>query len=183
MKLHRNEKFFKWGLTAFLAFVACAVFWIVFSNLNGFYDLIMRFLGIISPILYGCLFAYFMNPIMKATMKLMAKLIAKRKKPLKEATAEKLSVTVAVLLLFALIPGAVIFWSCVSESVCATYFSILTFPHRTIAEVLFSPLYYGHKSAFALDVLLPLCVSSIQFVLAVVFGIGLLVRHQKPNTI
>lgn len=96
MKLHRNEKFFKWGLTAFLAFVACAVFWIVFSNLNGFYDLIMRFLGIISPILYGCLFAYFMNPIMKATMKLMAKLIAKRKKPLKEATAEKLSVTVSV---------------------------------------------------------------------------------------
>ena len=90
---------------------------------------------------------------------------------------------VTVLLLFALIPGAVIYWSCVSESVCATYFSILTFPHRTIAEVLFSPLYYGHKSAFVLDVLLPLCVSSIQFVLAVVFGIGMLVRHQKPNTI
>ena len=96
---------------------------------------------------------------------------------------KKLSVTVAVLLLFALIPGAAIFWSCVSESVWATYFSILTFPHRTIAEVLFSPLYYGHKSAFVLDVLLPLCVSSIQFVLAVVFGIGMLVRHQKPNTI
>ena len=92
---------------------------------------------------------------------------------------EKLSVTVAVLLLFALIPGAVIFWSCVSESVCATYFSILTFPHRTIAEVLFSPLYYGHKSAFMLDVLLPLCVSSIQFLFAAAFGIGMLVKHQE----
>ena len=92
---------------------------------------------------------------------------------------ERLSVTVAVLLLFALIPGAVIFWSCVSESVCATYFSILTFSHRTIAEVLFSPLYYGHKSAFMLDVLLPLCVSSIQFLFAAAFGIGMLVKHQE----
>ena len=96
---------------------------------------------------------------------------------------EKLSVAVAVLLLFALIPGTIIFWSCVSESVCATYFSILTFPHRTISEVLFSPLYYVHKSAFVLDVLLPLCVSSIQLLLAAAFGIGMLVRHQKPNTI
>jgi hypothetical protein len=95
---------------------------------------------------------------------------------------EKLSVTVAVLLLFALIPGAVIFWSCVSESVWATYFSILTFPHRTIAEVLFSPLYYGHKSAFVLDVLLPLCVSSIQFILAAAFGIGMLVKYQTLDT-
>ena len=92
---------------------------------------------------------------------------------------EKLSAVVTVLLLFALIPGAVIFWSCVSESVWATYFSILTFPHRTIAEVLFSPLYYGHKSAFVLDVLLPLCVASIQFLFAAAFGIGILVKHQE----
>jgi hypothetical protein len=90
---------------------------------------------------------------------------------------------VTVLLLFSLIPGAVIYWSCVSESVCATYFSILTFPHRTIAEVLFSPLYYGHKSAFMLDVLLPLCVSSIQLLLTAAFGIGMLVKHQEPNPI
>ena len=101
MKLHRNQKFFKWGLTAFLAFVACALFWIVFSNLSGFYDLIMKFFGIISPILYGCLFAYFMNPVMKATQKLMNKWLAKRKKPMKERSAEKLctavSVTVSVI--------------------------------------------------------------------------------------
>ncbi|MBQ8586884.1 MAG: AI-2E family transporter [Oscillospiraceae bacterium] len=96
MKLHRNEKFFKWGLTVFLAFVACALFWIIFSNLSGFYDLIMKFFGIISPILYGCLFAYFMNPVMKATMKLMKKLLAKRKKPLPEEKAEKLSTAVSV---------------------------------------------------------------------------------------
>ncbi len=79
MKLHRNEKYFKWGLTAFFVFVACAMFWIVFSNLKGFYDLILDFFDIISPILFGCLFAYLMNPIMKWTESFLAKLLAKTK--------------------------------------------------------------------------------------------------------
>lgn len=93
----------------------------------------------------------------------------------------KLSAALTALLLFALIPGAVIFWSCASDSMWATYFSILTFPHRTIAEFLFSPLYYGHKSALVLDILLPLCVSSIQLLLAAAFGIGMLVKYQEAK--
>lgn len=79
MRLHRNEKFFKWGLTAFLVFVACALFWIVFSNLKGFYELILDFFDIISPILFGCLFAYLMNPVMKRMQVLLEKLLHKTK--------------------------------------------------------------------------------------------------------
>ena len=48
MKLNRNEKYVKWGLTAFLVIVAAGLFWLVFSNLRGFYDLIVEFLNIIS---------------------------------------------------------------------------------------------------------------------------------------
>lgn len=76
MKLHRNEKYFKWGLTAFLVIVAGVLFWIVFSNLPGFYDMILDFFGIIAPLLYGCLFAYLMNPIMKRAQALLEKLLA-----------------------------------------------------------------------------------------------------------
>ena len=57
MKLNRNEKYVKWGLTAFLVIVAAGLFWLVFSNLRGFYDLIVEFLNIIAAQLYGCLFA------------------------------------------------------------------------------------------------------------------------------
>ena len=63
MKLHRNEKYVKWGLTAFLVIVAGAVTWTIVSNLRGFYNLILEFLDIISALLYGCFFAYLMNPI------------------------------------------------------------------------------------------------------------------------
>lgn len=92
---------------------------------------------------------------------------------------KKLSTTVAVLLLFCLIPAAVIFWSCVSKSTSATYFSIFTLTHRTVAPILFSPLFYHSQSAFALDVLRSLAIASIQFILVACFGIGMLVKYQE----
>ena len=78
MKLHRNEKYVKWGLTAFCVIVAGVVFWVIFSNLRGFYNLILDFLDIIAALLYGCFFAYVMNPIMVRMQKLMDRLLAKR---------------------------------------------------------------------------------------------------------
>ena len=103
MKLHRNEKYFKWGLTAFLVIVAGVLFWIVFSNLPGFYYMILDFFGIIAPILYGCLFAYLMNPIMKRAQALLEKLLAgtklTEKKQLLLAKTGGLIVSLLVLLL------------------------------------------------------------------------------------
>ncbi len=105
MKLHRNEKFFKWGLTAFLVFIACALFWIVFSNLTGFYDVIMKFANIISPLLFGCVFAYLMNPIMEWVKKFMEKLLEKKKwkDKSKQRVTTSVSVTASVLVLLAVL--------------------------------------------------------------------------------
>ena len=101
MKLNRNEKYVKWGLTAFLVIVAAGLFWLVFSNLRGFYDLIVEFLNIIAALLYGCLFAYLMNPVMKVTQRIMDKLLAKRN--LSDRMAARISkitgICVAVLVL------------------------------------------------------------------------------------
>lgn len=103
MKIHRNEKYFKWGLTAFLVFVAGSLFWIVFSNLRGFYDLILDFFNIISSILYGCFFAYLMNPIAKIFNKLTVKLMSRRKFKEKtvQRTAKTIGIVMAVLILIA----------------------------------------------------------------------------------
>ena len=102
MKLHRNEKYVKWGLTAFLVIVAGVVTWTIVSNLRGFYNLILEFLDIISALLYGCFFAYLMNPIMVRSQKLIDKLLAKKNR-FKEKTAKRISkissITIAVLVL------------------------------------------------------------------------------------
>lgn len=89
MKLNRNQKYFKWGLTAFLVIVAAIVFWVIFSNLTGFYDLFLEFTNIISPVIYGCLFAYLMNPIMEYIRKWTNRLLQKTK--LSEEKREKIS--------------------------------------------------------------------------------------------
>ena len=94
MKLHRNQKYFKWGLTAFFVIVAALVFWIVFSNLSGFYDVILDLFKILAPILYGCLFAYLMNPVMEFTRKGMRKLLSKTK--LSEKKVQTISTVVGV---------------------------------------------------------------------------------------
>jgi len=91
----------------------------------------------------------------------------------------KLLTTIVILLLFAFLSAAVIYWSCTSDSMYATWFSLLTLTHRTAYPILFSSLAYGPKTAFELEVLCPLAISSIQFVLVAAFGIGMLVKYQE----
>ena len=79
MKLHRNEKYVKWGLTALAVLGAGIVVWIVLSNFSGFYASIMDLLGILAPVLYGCFFAYIMNPVMEFIRRYMIKALSKTK--------------------------------------------------------------------------------------------------------
>lgn len=92
---------------------------------------------------------------------------------------KRLCTTVAVLLLWSILTAAVIYWSSISDSMYATWFSLLTLTHRTAYPILFSSLAYGPKTAFELNVLCPLAISSIQFLLTAAFGIGMLVKYQE----
>ncbi|MBQ2445431.1 MAG: AI-2E family transporter [Oscillospiraceae bacterium] len=103
--LHRNNRYFKWGLTAFLVLAAVVVFWVIFSNLSGFYNLILEFLGIISSLLYGCVFAYLMNPILGISQRLFRRILrkCKWKEKTKFLTEQVCAVTVTVLVFLAVV--------------------------------------------------------------------------------
>lgn len=105
MKLHRNEKYFKWGLTAFLVIVAAIVVALVFSDLSGVYQAFLDLTAILAPVLYGCLFAYLMNPVMKFVILRMDKLLAKTK--LSEKRARGISKTVGVFVALIVLLGAI----------------------------------------------------------------------------
>ena len=98
--LRRNSKYVKWGLTAFVVLMAAVVFWLIFSNLGGFYDLILEFLGIVSSLLYGCVFAYLMNPVLELSERLYGKLVKNRKwkDSTKHAAVRTAGVTTTVLI-------------------------------------------------------------------------------------
>ena len=106
MKLHRHQKYFKWGLTAFLVIAAAMLFWLVLSDLSGFYGLIMKLISILAPIMYGCLFAYLMNPVLEFTRKLMIKLLSKTK--LSEKKVQKISTVVGVCVATILLIGVLV---------------------------------------------------------------------------
>ena len=60
-----NQVYFKLGLTLLCVVLASTVFMVILVNLPGFFNVITSFLRIISPLLFGVLFAYLMNPIMQ----------------------------------------------------------------------------------------------------------------------
>ena len=78
MPFRRNNKYVAWGLTFLGVIVASIIMFVVFTNLKGFFAVIQKFISIISPFLYGLLFAYLMNPIMVRVELCMGKLLAER---------------------------------------------------------------------------------------------------------
>ncbi len=108
--LHRNSKYFKWGITAFCVLMAAVVFWLIFSNLSGFYELILEFFGIISSLLYGCVFAYLMNPILTFAERLYGRMLRNRKwkESTKHAVIRTAGVTTAVIVFLGVIYALII---------------------------------------------------------------------------
>ena len=60
----KNQVYFKLGLTLLCVVLASAVFMVILFNLTGFFKVVREFFRILSPLLFGVLFAYLMNPIM-----------------------------------------------------------------------------------------------------------------------
>ena len=64
MKLKRNQQYFYGGLTLLGVVIVAIVLWVIVSNLPGFFNLCKRVLQIFSPVIYGIVFAYVLNPVM-----------------------------------------------------------------------------------------------------------------------
>lgn len=78
--MKKNRIYFKIGLTLLSVVMASIVFQVVFSDLPAFFEVVKAFMGIISPILYGVLFAYLMNPVMEFVKRMLIRILDRRKK-------------------------------------------------------------------------------------------------------
>lgn len=101
MKLHNNEKYVKAGITAFLVVVASVIFIVVFTNLRGCYELFLTLTDILSPLLYGFLFAYLMYPIAREVRRRLPPLLGKTKlSPARIQSITRVTSIVIALLVF-----------------------------------------------------------------------------------
>ena len=108
MSVKEKNRYWKWGLTAFLTIVAALIFYDTFyeAGVGGtLQHLWSKLMGILAPILYGAAMAYLLNPIVKWFEKIIQKLWGKSKR-LREKKVKRRSTwlrTASILLTWALV--------------------------------------------------------------------------------
>lgn len=109
--LFDDKKYLCWGLTAFFVIIGSILFFMLLQHLPGIRAAISQLLGVLSPIIWGAVIAYLLQPVLKffdraVFMPLFTKLC--RRKPenapkLSRAAASALSLVLLVIVLSALL--------------------------------------------------------------------------------
>ena len=107
-EIHRENIYFRWGLTAFIVVVACIIAAQFITKMPAFFGYVKAFLRTLSPVLYGLGIAYLLHPIEDRIRKLLEPQLCKLRPAKKAAGMAKAigilaSLVLAVLVVWALI--------------------------------------------------------------------------------
>ncbi len=64
MKFKLNNKYFQWGITAFLVIAASMTFYYLVFNSSNITDKISTIMGILLPVVFGLVTAYLLTPVL-----------------------------------------------------------------------------------------------------------------------
>lgn len=79
MERKRDTKQFRWGLTLLGVVLASIVFCIILLNPEEFVGGVSKLIVVISPVLYGAVFAYLLNPVVNLVEQPLSRLLEKKK--------------------------------------------------------------------------------------------------------
>lgn len=93
------------GMTVFVIVAACILFYFALLRLGHISDVIFKIIDVLKPVLYGCVIAYLLNPIVKRVDAfLIPKLQERMKKPEKaEKVSRSVGIFVSLIILIVLI--------------------------------------------------------------------------------
>lgn len=136
---HRENIYFRWGLTAFIVIAASIVLMLLLTKLPAFLAFCKAFLKTLSPVVYGLIIAYLLHPIVdRVSLFLTPRMQKIIKKPEKAAN---LSLTVGIMV--ALIVAVLIVWALIAMILPQLIDSIATI----IGNL---PMYYETLSGWVL---------------------------------
>ena len=98
---HRENIYFRWGLTAFIVIVACVIVAEIVINLSSIRDTLRVLIRVMAPVFYGLGIAYLLDPIVERLQLVLRPPMEKRLK--KPGRAETLSRGLSVLLAMVLL--------------------------------------------------------------------------------
>ena len=96
-----------------------------------------------------------------------------------KAHPKSVAVTLLLLLVWTFLPAGLFYFAVTNPSVLSTVISFLFLPNREMAPILFHSLFYTPQSAFGLEVLRPLAISSTQLLLTGAFGVGMVIKKNR----
>ena len=101
MKFKFNSKYTTIAIYVVIVFVICLLFVSMVFNYEKYIHYVKLFLKVLSPVIWGGVIAYLLNPIMKFFEKLLKKVICKKKE--RKSLVRSLSITITMLITLSLI--------------------------------------------------------------------------------
>lgn len=139
---HRENIYFRWGMTAFVVIVACILVAQLVTKLPAFLAFVKTFLKALSPVVYGLVIAYLLHPIVDRVQNLLQPRLEKRVK--KPGRAESIARGTGILL--ALVFGCLVIWALIAMILPQLLDSIVTIVGNL-------PDYYNTLSTWVMNVI------------------------------
>ncbi|MDE6034582.1 MAG: AI-2E family transporter [Ruminococcus sp.] len=98
MKINWNEKYTTVSVYTVLTFTACILVYALIINFTGIGGIINTILNVTSPIIWGLIIAYLLNPVMKWIEKRLKKITEKDKKRPKLTRAISVTMTMIIFI-------------------------------------------------------------------------------------
>ena len=126
---------FNRGITSFLVVAASILFYFALLRLGDLSDVFTKVTDVLRPIMYGCIIAYLLNPIVKRTDKILVPVLSKSVRSPEKAkkAARGAGILVAIVILLMVI--ATLFNLLIPELYSSIRNLVFTLP-RQITEVL-----------------------------------------------
>ncbi len=107
---HRENIYFRWGITAFAVIVACILASQVITKLPALLAVVKRFFKTLAPVLYGLVIAYLLHPIVDRVEKALSPQLQKKIRQESRATGIARGIGIFAALLLA----ALVLWALIS---------------------------------------------------------------------
>ena len=100
---------FKRGMTYFLVIVACILVYFAMLRIEAISNTFSKILDILKPVLYGCLIAYFLNPIVRRVDQYLVPALEKNMKNKEKAKnlSRSIGVAAAVVIMIAVVTALI----------------------------------------------------------------------------
>ena len=105
MKIEKNKKYFTIGLYTVIVFTICLLLVVAVFKFNGLVAILKNIFKVLSPIIWGLVLAYLLNPIMIFIEKYLKKWLEKKKPHAK--LCRYLSLTITTLLTLVVLGGLI----------------------------------------------------------------------------